>query len=300
MLRGFREERIKTGEVTIHAAIAGDGPPILLLHGYPQTSAMWHKIAPRLACHFTVVAADLRGYGRSDKPPGADDHANYSKRTMARDQVELMRQLGFPSFQLVGHDRGARVAYRMALDCPEAVERLVLLDIAPTETMYGLSDKRFATSYYHWYFLIQPYDLPERLIGQDPEYYLVSKLKAWSRVPDAFSPEAVAEYVRHFRDPAAIHASCEDYRASASIDLDHDAADAGRQIPQPLLVLWGELGIVGQLFDVVDAWRERAMKLQGAALPCGHFLAEEAPEETLAHLMRFLDQHQPEQKRKGE
>ncbi|MGF6175387.1 alpha/beta fold hydrolase [Ensifer sp. 4252] len=288
MLSGFRDIAVDVDGIRINAAIAGNGPPLLLMHGYPQTNAMWHKIAPRLAEHFTVVASDLRGYGKSEKPEGGVGHVNYSKRVMALDQVELMRALAFDRFSVVGHDRGARVAHRMALDHPGVVDRMALLDIAPTETMYAMSDKRFATAYYHWYFLIQPFDLPEHLIGLAPDYYLIHKLKAWSRVPDAFSQEAIAEYVRHFRDPEAIHASCEDYRASATIDLEHDAADAHRKIPHPLLVLWGKLGVVGQLFDVVDAWRERADDVQGAGLACGHFLAEEAPEETLQLLTDFL------------
>ncbi|MBD9541392.1 alpha/beta hydrolase [Ensifer sp. ENS04] len=290
MLSGFREVAVHAGGIKISAAVAGDGPPLLLMHGYPQTNAMWHKIAPELAQHFTVVASDLRGYGKSDKPKGGAGHVNYSKRVMARDQVELMRRLGFRKFSVVGHDRGARVAHRMALDHADVLERIALLDIAPTEKMYRLSDKRFATAYYHWYFLIQPFDLPERLIGFAPEYYLKHKLKAWSRVPGAFSEEAVAEYVRHFSDPKAIHASCEDYRAAATIDLEHDAADAHRKISQPLLVLWGQLGVVGKLFDVVEAWRERADDVRGAGLACGHFLAEEVPEETLQLLTDFLIQ----------
>jgi len=288
MLDGFSQKQIETDGAVIHASIAGDGPPILLLHGYPQTSAMWHKIAPRLAQRFTVVATDLRGYGRSEKPAGGPRHINYSKRAMGLDQLQVMQALGFDRFQLVGHDRGARVAHRMALDFPDAIERVALLDIAPTETMYALSDKRFATAYYHWYFLIQPYDLPERLIGADPEYYLRRTLATWSRVPNSFSEGAMSEYLRWFREPDTIHANCEDYRAAASIDLDHDAADSDRLILQPLLVLWGQLGIVGQLFDVMDSWREKAARLVGAALPCGHFLPEEAPDETLDHLNNFL------------
>lgn len=288
MLDGFRKMRIETDDAVIHASVAGNGPPLLLLHGYPQTSAMWHKIAPRLTERFTVVATDLRGYGRSDKPKGGHGHINYSKRTMGLDQIRVMQQLGFDRFQLVGHDRGGRVAHRMALDFPEAIERLAVLDIAPTETMYALSDKRFATAYYHWYFLTQPYDLPERLIGSDPEYYLRWTLNAWSRVPDAFSDRVVAEYLRWFREPDTIHANCEDYRAAASVDLEHDAADADRLISQPLLVLWGQLGVVGQIFDVMDSWREKAARLEGVALPCGHFLPEEAPDQTFDHLSNFL------------
>ena len=288
MLQGFVDRQIETEGASIHASIGGDGPPLLLLHGYPQTNAMWHKIAPRLAQRFTVVATDLRGYGRSDKPTGGAGHINYSKRSMGLDQLQVMKSLGFDRFQLVGHDRGGRVAHRMALDFPEAIERIAVLDIAPTETMYALSDKRFATAYYHWYFLIQPFDLPEKLIGHDPEFYLRRTLKAWSRVPEAFSEPVIAEYLHWFQQPDTIHANCEDYRAAATIDLEHDADDAGRMIQQPLLVLWGQLGVVGQLFDVLDSWREKATCLEGFALPCGHFLPEEAPDLTFDHLNAFL------------
>src|SRR5437870_4566160 len=218
-----REHRADTGGAEIFARIGGRGPPLLLLHGYPQTHAMWHKMAPRLAAHFTVVCTDLRGYGDSAKPPGEADHRAYSKRTMARDQVDVMRALGFKRFALAGHDRGARVAHRLVRDHPERVARLAVLDISPTAAMYAKTDKAFATAYYHWFFLIQPYDLPERLIGADPIYYLHKKLAGWSAGLAHFDPRALAEYERCFRNPATLHASCEDYRAAAGIDLEHDA-----------------------------------------------------------------------------
>jgi haloacetate dehalogenase len=288
MLKGFSHKVIKAGDVAIHLDVAGAGAPLLLLHGYPQTNSMWRKIAAQLAEKFTVVATDLRGYGKSDKPSGGERHINYSKRAMAADQVEVMRQLGFESFQVVGHDRGARVAHRMALDHPNQVQRLAVLDIAPTDAMYALSDKRFATAYYHWYFLIQPNNLPERLIGNDPEFFVRYTLNAWSRVPNSFPEEAILEYVTHFKDPKAIHSSCEDYRASATIDLEHTAADADRKIQQPLLALWGSNGAVGTNFDVLSEWREKAINVEGEGLPCGHFLSEELPNETLASLLKFL------------
>jgi len=288
MLKGFSHKVIQAGDVAIHLDVAGAGAPLLLLHGYPQTNSMWRKIATQLAERFTVVATDLRGYGKSDKPNGGERHVNYSKRAMAADQVEVMRQLGFEAFQVVGHDRGARVAHRMALDHPKTVQRLAVLDIAPTDAMYALSDKRFATAYYHWYFLIQPRNLPERLIGNDPEFFVRYTLESWSRVPNSFPEDAIAEYVPHFRDPKAIHSSCEDYRASATIDLDHIAADADRKIQQPLLALWGSSGAVGTSFDVLSEWREKAVNVQGEGLPCGHFLSEEMPNETLASLLKFL------------
>jgi haloacetate dehalogenase len=288
MLQGFRECSIQVSGATVQTWIAGQGKPLLLLHGYPQTHAMWRKIAPRLAERFKVIATDLRGYGNSSKPPGEKGHENYSKRALALDQLEVMIKLGHRSFQVVGHDRGARVAHRLALDHPEAVERLALLDIAPTDTMYAATDKAFATAYYHWFFLIQPVGLPERLIGADPEFFLRRILSSWSRVPNAFSEDAVKEYAYWFGNPKMIHASCEDYRASATIDLEHCAADSERKLEQPLLVLWGTEGTVGRLFDVIETWRSKASDLHGRGLPCGHFLPEELPAETLAELMAFL------------
>lgn len=288
MFDGFAQACIKTSGADIHLKHGGHGPPVLLLHGYPQSHVMWHRVAPALAEYFTVVAADLRGYGDSSKPPGDARHGTYCKRAMALDQVEAMAALGFGRFAVVGHDRGGRVAHRMALDHPERVTRAAVLDIAPTLTMYGRTDKDFATAYYHWFFLVQPFDLPERLIGGAPDFYLERKIAAWSKTQNCFAPEALAEYKRCFRDPETIHATCEDYRAAASIDLEHDAADLGRKIACPLLVLWGEKGVVARTYDVLAVWRERAEDVRGRALPCGHFLPEEAPEQTLAHLQDFL------------
>jgi haloacetate dehalogenase len=286
---GFEPRRIRTSGTEINVIVGGSGPPLLLLHGYPQTHAIWHKVAPRLAQHFTVVCADLRGYGDSGKPLSDPDHRAYSKRAMAQDQVDVMQALGFRRFALAGHDRGGRVAHRMARDHPERIERLVVLDISPTAIMYGKADTAFATAYYHWFFLIQPYDLPERLIGADPVYYLRKKLGGWGAAGLAkFDPRALAEYERCFRDPATIHATCEDYRAAATIDLEHDAADAERKIDCPLLVLWGEKGVVHRFFDPVADWNSVANDVRGKALPCGHYLAEEAPDETYAELLAFL------------
>jgi haloacetate dehalogenase len=291
VLDGFSDRRIEvTDDVSIRARVGGAGPPVLLLHGYPQTHACWHAVAPRLvAAGFTVVLADLRGYGDSSKPAGGPDHAAYAKRAMAADQVTVMRRLGFGRFCLAGHDRGGRVAHRLALDHPGAVARLALLDIAPTATMYALTDRAFATGYYHWFFLIQPAPLPERLIGADPEFYLRTKLNAWSQGQDSFfAPRAVAEYLRCFADPATIAATCEDYRAAAGIDLEHDAADADRRIAAPLLALWGERGLVGRLYDVLETWRAKALDVRGHALPTGHYLPEEAPEATAEALAAFF------------
>jgi haloacetate dehalogenase len=284
---GFEPRRISTTGAEINLVVGGHGPPLLLLHGYPQTHAMWHKVAPRLAEHFTVVCADLRGYGDSAKPASSSDHAPYSKRAMALDQVEVMLALGFRRFALAGHDRGARVAHRLARDHTDRVERLAVLDISPTAAMYAKTDMAFATAYYHWFFLIQPYDLPERLIGADPAYYLRKKLGGWGSGLEHFDPRAYAEYERCFLDPATIHASCEDYRAAATVDLEHDAADAAR-LGCPVLVLWGAKGVVHLLFDPLADWRAVARDVRGKSLQCGHYLAEEAPDETYAELAGFF------------
>jgi len=289
MFEGFAERRIRTTHAEIHLRLGGDGPPVLLLHGYPQTSAMWHRVAPALAARFTVVAADLRGYGASSKPPSGPDHAAYSKRAMAADMVEVMAALGFPAFAVAGHDRGGRVGYRMALDHPAVVTRLAVLDIVPTHTMWRRMGKELAVATYHWLFLAQPDGLPETLIGADPAWWVREKLRRWAGDPDAFAPEAVDEYVRCFADPAAIHASCEDYRAGATVDDELDAADLGRRrIACPLLVLWGDSGIALQAEDPLAAWQPWANDLRGQGIRAGHFLPEEAPTETLAALDAFL------------
>lgn len=282
--------RCDVNGVTIAGAIGGSGPPLLLLHGYPQMHAMWHAVAPALTSRFTVIAADLRGYGDSAKPVDDPSHMTYSKRVMAADMVQVMEHFGFTRFAVVGHDRGARVTHRMCLDYPDRIERAAVLDIVPTHYMYLTADREFATAYYHWFFLIQPAPLPETLIGADPEFWLRSKLKHWGRTPTAFRDEVVAEYPRCFRDPATIAASCADYRAAATIDLEHDETDcrAGRKVQCPLLVLWGAEGFVGRKYDVINVWREYALDVQGQSVPGGHFLPEEAPAETLAALLAFL------------
>jgi haloacetate dehalogenase len=291
VLEGFERVRVETRDVEINAVRGGSGPPVLLLHGYPQTHTMWHLVAPRLVEDFTVVAADLRGYGDSSKPFGSEDHATYSKRAMAADGVQVMQSLGFESFAAVGHDRGGRVGHRMALDHPDRVTRLAVLDIVPTRHVYATVGKDLATAYYHWFFFIQPYDLPETLIGADPGYYLRKKLGGWGTSLDTFAPEALAEYERCF-DEATIHASCEDYRAAASIDLVHDAADRdeARKLTCPLLTLWGGLGVMERLYDVQEVWRGYANDVRGKPIDAGHFLAEEKPEETARELVRFLEE----------
>ena len=288
-LDGFRliDVAVAPG-LAIRAAVGGDGPPLLLLHGHPQTHVTLRKIAPQLARRYTVIAADLRGYGDSSKPDGGPDHINYSKREMARDQVAVMTALGHDRFAVVGHDRGARVAHRMALDHPQAVTRLALFDIAPTRTMYERTDKAFATRYFWWFFLIQPAPLPERMIGADPEFFLRHHIAGQLKTEGATEPAAFDEYLRCYRDPATRHAICEDYRAAATIDLVHDADDADRRVTAPLLAIWGAKGTVGQLYDVLATWREKATDVSGCALACGHSPQEEMPMETLAELDAFL------------
>lgn len=287
--KDFTETRVKTSGAEIHLVHSGSGkPPLLLLHGYPQTHVMWYKVAPCLVERFHVICPDLRGYGDSAKPPSTTDHFPYSKRAMAQDMVEVMASLGYQEFFVAGHDRGARVTHRLALDYPEKVTKACVMDIAPPYLMFKTADQRFATAYYHWFFLIQPGGLPERMIGADPAYYLREKLKRWSAPGAEFADEAVTEYVRCFSQPETIHASCEDYRAAASIDLQHDEQDLKRKIQCPLLVLWGAKGFVHRTYDVLGVWRERAAHVEGKALECGHFLPEEAPAPVYDELLRFF------------
>jgi len=291
LFEGFASHTVTTEHARIFLRRKGEGPPLLLLHGYPQTHAMWHAVAPALAERFTVVCADLRGYGDSSKPPGTPDHAGMSKRALAADMVEVMAKLGFGRFMVAGHDRGGRVTHRMCLDHTGVVSKAAVLDIVPTRTLFEATNKAIAEGYYHWFFLSRPFDLPERLIGADPLYYLHAKLGSWSggKSSSFAHPEAMAEYERCFRDPATIHSSCEDYRAAATIDLEHDRADDIARIGCPLHVLWGKKGLMEQHFDVLATWREKAGgPVTGNALDCGHYLPEEAPEATLAQLRDFF------------
>jgi haloacetate dehalogenase len=276
---GFKAVKVRTSGAEINAVAAGSGPPLLLLHGAPQTHAIWHRVAPELAKEYTVIAADLRGYGDSSKPDGGRDHANYSKRAMALDQIEVMKHFGFDRFAVVGHDRGARVTHRLTLDHPKAVTRAAVLDIVPTHHLYTHVTREVATAYYHWFFLIRPAPFPEEMINNSLETYIGHG-----------TSDAEAEFLRAFRNPATVHAMCEDYRAGASIDLEHDEADlkAGRKIGCPLLVLWGAKGNVGRLFDPMAVWRERATDVRGRAMPSGHNIQLEAPAETLTELRAFL------------
>jgi haloacetate dehalogenase len=283
---GFKKITKKTSGATINFVTAGNGPGLLLLHGYPETHIEWRKIAPQLAQKFTVVASDLRGYGDSSKPSDGENHFGYSKRATAQDQVEVMASLGFQKFSAVGHDRGGRVAHRMALDHPDRVTKVAVLDIVPTYKLFHNVTKEWATASFHWFFLIQKEPFPETVIGNSAEFWLKSR---FGRLPPAaLDKEALAEYLRCFRDPAMIHATCEDYRAGASIDLDHDAADLDRKVSCPLLALWGEHGDMHRLYNVLDTWRERASNVSGKPVPSGHFIAEEIPDVLLAELNSFL------------
>ena len=290
MLKNFISKKIKTTDALINTKIGGTGPPILLMHGYPQTHLMWHKIAPQLSKKFTVIVTDLRGYGDSSKPKTDNSHIVYSKKRMALDQVEVMKALGFEKFYAVGHDRGARVLHRMMIDNQNSVKKAVFMDIVPTLTMYNTADKNFAYNYYHWFFLTQPYDFPERLIGSDPEYYLRKKIKAWGKNKDFIPKEVFNEYLRCFSKKETIHASCEDYRASFTIDLEHDKNDYGNKIKNPIYVMWGEYGFVGNNYNVIDVWKEYATDVKGRGLPCGHYIPEESPDETLEFLLEFLNE----------
>ena len=285
---GFERRQIQVSGASINLVQGGQGPAVLLLHGYPQTHCIWHQIAPRLAEKYTVVAADLRGYGDSSKPAGLPDHGNYSKRAMAQDQVEAMQALGHEAFYLVGHDRGGRVAHRLALDHPQRVKKLAVLDICPTRTMFERTDRALAKAYFHWFFLIQPAPFPETLIGADPEFFIKYQMGRRHGGLKVFAPDAMAEYLRCFSDPAAIHASCEDYRAAESIDLEHDSADAQNKIACPVLALWGRHGVIEQQFDCLADWRAVARDVRGRALDCGHYLPEEQPGEVAGELERFI------------
>lgn len=289
MFEGFELHNVDVGEATIRLRIGGKGPGLLLLHGNPQTHLMWHKIALRLAENFTVVAADLRGYGGSSKPPTTVDHEPYSKRAMVRDQIAVMRRFGFERFSVVGHDRGGRCAYRMALDHADRVERLAVLDILPTYEHYRRTDMAFAMAYWHWFFLPQPYPLPETMIGGDPKWFFKRNWPGASEPPKFFEPAALDDYWRAFSDPKTVHAICEDYRAGATYDFRLDEGDFGkRRIECPLLVLWGAKGVVGRLYDPLEVWRGWGNDVRGQAIDAGHYLAEERPEETSRALLDFL------------
>ena len=290
MFEGFTRNKLRANGVEINTLVKGEGPPLLLLHGYPQSHLIWHHVAPELAERYTVVATDLRGYGDSEKPVGLADHSNYSKREMARDQVEVMHLLGFESFYLCGHDRGGRVSHRLAVDHPNAVKRMMLLDISPTLTMYEQTSMEFASAYWWWFFLIQPTPFPEAMVAAAPETFLRKKIGWGYGGLSAFTPETYAAYLGHMSDPATMHAMCEDYRAAASIDLEHDRADrvAGKKLTCPLHVIWGEHGVVNRCFKPVEDWRQVASDVRGGTLPCGHYIPEEVPAALLQEMRAFF------------
>ncbi|WP_297819497.1 alpha/beta hydrolase [uncultured Paraglaciecola sp.] len=291
MFTFYKTEKVAVNGININYRIGGNGPALLLLHGHPQTHAIWHKVADKLAQHFTVVAADLRGYGDSDKPVASDKSEAYSKRVMAKDQVELMKHLGFEHFSVLAHDRGARVAHRLAADHPSNVICMVLLDIAPTLAMYEQTNQEFARAYWHWFFLIRPAPFPESLIEADPENYLRSVMGTRSAGMSPFTEEVFSEYLRCLKLPGAATGICEDYRASAGIDLVHDKTDieAGHKVSCPLLVLWGKEGVVGRCFEPIVEWEKVAEQVTGHSLPSGHYIPEEAPELLLEQVLSFMN-----------
>ena len=289
MFAGFERKKIEVGDITINCVIGGAGPPVLLLHGYPQNLSMWAQVAPQLTSAYTVVCADLRGYGDSSKPRALPDFANYSFRAMAQDQLAVMKALGFPRFHVAGHDRGGRVAHRLTLDHPDSIRSMAVLDIAPTYTTYTAPNREIARGYWMWYFLCRPEPLPERLIGADPDFFYETLLGSLGGPGLAsFSAEQLAEYRRCWRDPAMIHASCSDYRAAITLDLAFDSADHGKKkVTCPALALWGDSGAPARYFDVEAAWRAWCTDLRGISLPSGHFFIDHLPDKTAEILLDF-------------
>ena len=278
------------GPINIAYQVFGEGPPLLLVHGFPQTKIIWHRVIPLLSKHFTLITPDLRGYGKSSKPQGLEDHSNYSKREMAQDLVELMKTLGYDSFDLVGHDRGGRVSHRLAADHPNAVKKLMVLDISPTLTMYEGTTMEFARGYWHWFFLIQPSPIPEKLLGSDPSFVLEQYMGRRYPGKQIFAPECWAEYLAGMSDPACVHGMCEDYRAANTIDLVHDRLDRANKfkLPMPLRVLWGEHGLVNQCFKPIEDWQVVAENVSGRTVNSGHYIPEEIPEELGQEILSFF------------
>ena len=289
MFEHFKDKNSNVNGINIHYKIGGQGYPLLLLHGYPQTHVMWRKIVPDLSKKYTVVCPDLRGYGDSAKPPSDSKHYNYSKKVMSQDQSELMKSLGFDKYIVIGHDRGARVAHRMGIDFSENIEKIILMDIVPTNHVFENTEQILATKYYHWFFLIQKHPFPEKMIGNDPEFYLRSKLTMWGINKDYMSEEIIKEYLRCFKSSETIRASCEDYRAGATIDIKHHNIDRHKKINCPLLILWGKQGTVEELYDPIEVWKRWASNVEGESIDCGHFLPEEKPRETYSKIIEFIE-----------
>jgi haloacetate dehalogenase len=292
---GTHEHRVNTGAAEIFARAGGKGPPLLLLHGFPQTHAMWHRVAPALMAEFTCVFADLRGYGFSSCPDNTPDNRPYSKRAVAEDMVKVMKALGHERFAVCGHDRGARVSYRLALDHQKSVTALITLDIVPTAEMWRNLTVERVMDMYHWLMLAQPNPLPEMLIEDNPVGYLDYTMASWTKKKDlsAFAPEALAEYRLHYATPEHVHATCNDYRAGQTADRADDEADlaAGHKIECPMLALWGDAGFPGKAGEPISIWKRWARSVEGAAIDCGHFISEEAPDAMLSHLLPFLRKH---------
>jgi haloacetate dehalogenase len=287
MFKNFKQDIIEVNGVNINYKIGGKGEPLLLLHGYPQSHVLWRKIAPLFAENYTVICSDLRGYGDSDKPQSDKKHLTYSKKTMGLDQNELMKKLGFKEYFLVGHDRGGRVAHRMAIDFKENIKKISVLDIVPTSHVFKNTNAILAKRYYHWFFLIQSYPHPETMIGNDPEYFIRSKLQMWGANNEYLTEEIIQEYLRCFTTET-IQASCEDYRAGASIDLVHHEEDFDKKISCPLQVLWGSKATIEELYDPIKVWKEWALNVEGQSIDCGHFLPEESPVETYNAIINFF------------
>ena len=293
MFKGFVEEYIEGDGINLFVRHSGpkNAEPIVLLHGYPQTSAMWHAVAPILSRSYQVICPDLRGYGASEKPNSDARHYPYSKRAMAKDIIAMMKRLGHNKFLVGAHDRGARVAHRLGLDYPDSIEAMVLLDIAPTREMYAGTSANFAQIYWHWFFLTQPNPLPEKMIAADPEGFWKLKCLNQSHGQNPFSPEALAEYLASFKDPNTIHSTCEDYRAAASIDIKHDDADQEKKLTMPILALWAKFGVIESCFNALDLWRQRTLHVEGEALDATHYMAEEIPQEVTKHMFEFFSQY---------
>jgi haloacetate dehalogenase len=293
MFEDFVEEYIEGDGANLFVRRSGpkNAEPIVLLHGYPQTSAMWHAVAPILSRSYQVICPDLRGYGASEKPNSDARHYPYSKRAMAKDIIAMMKRLGHNKFLVGAHDRGARVAHRLGLDYPDSIEAMVLLDIAPTREMYAGTSANFAQIYWHWFFLTQPNPLPEKMIAADPEGFWKLKCLNQSHGQNPFSPEALAEYLASFKDPNTIHSTCEDYRAAASIDIEHDDADQGKKLTMPILALWAKFGVIESCFNALDLWRQRALHVEGEALDATHYMAEEIPQEVTKNMFEFFSQY---------
>jgi len=286
----YFERETSKGLIRIAYACSGEGPPLVLLHGFPQSKVIWERVLPALTQKFTVITPDLRGYGKSSKPKGEPNHANYSKREMAQDVVELMRHLGYESFYLVGHDRGGRVSHRLAADHPEAVKKLMVLDISPTLKMYEQTSMEFAAGYWHWFFLIQPYPIPETLIGSNPAFTIENFMGKRHPGKEIFSKENWQSYIEGCQNPDSLHGMCEDYRAASTIDLEHDRLDrqVGKKLSMPLRVLWGKHGLVNRCFDPLNDWREVAMDVSGGPVESGHYIPEEIPEELTKEILEFM------------